>query len=123
MIEKLLKELKEQLSSMQEKLGELELNLKHPPNEIITIEKDHLAEITVINEDRGYIIFKYRECTFVENVNSVLHKGLIEGKLEYIVIKKMEKPSKWNYSFLVTYFALKPTQAAIIYNNKTYKNI
>lgn len=117
-IENLFKELNEQLRSIQEKLVGLESSLNYSTKDIITIDKNNLGEILVINEDRGYIIFKYKECSFVEKINSTLHKGLIEGNLEFIILKKMEKPSKWNYSYLVNYFAINPTQAAIIKNYK-----
>lgn len=116
MIQKILKELEEQLISMQEKFKELELNLNYSSKDLVIVEKVNLGEITVINEDRGYIIFKFRECTFVENVNSKLHKGLIEGIQEYIILKKIEKPQKWNYNYIVTHSALNQTQAAIIKN-------
>jgi hypothetical protein len=116
MILKILKELEEQISSMQEKIKELELNLNYSSQDLVIIEKINLGEIEVINEDRGYIIFKYRECSFVENVNSNLHKGLIEGNQELIILKKIDKPQKWNYNYIVTHSALNQTQAAIIKN-------
>lgn len=113
---KVLNDLKEQLQILNSKIEELESILDFSELDQIVIEKKELGKIKVINEDRGYIIFKYKECTFVQKINSIIHNGLLEGTLDILVLNKLENPPTYNYNFIVTHRVLNTTEAAIIKN-------
>ena len=113
---KILNNLKDQLQNLNSKIEELESILDFSNLDQVVIEKSDLGKIKVINEDRGYIIFKFKECSFVQKINSIIHKGLLEGTLDIIVLKKIETPQTYNYNYIVTHRVLNTTEAAIIKN-------
>lgn len=104
-MKRLLDELKEQLSQLKDKIETINSKIDESETEIVIIEKDDfkLFEITL---DGGYTFFKFKECQFrVDNIPSI-SKSFKEGKLEYMVIKKMKSNQTWCYGRIILTHAL-----------------
>lgn len=92
-MKKILDELKEQLNILKEKIEIVESKIDESKSEIIIIEKEDFKYFEFKYEN-GDTFIKYKECLFYANLETI--KLFKEGKLNVLVIKKLETPSTLN---------------------------
>ncbi|CAM3729054.1 hypothetical protein [Aquirufa aurantiipilula] len=111
-----IKKLKEELNIIKSKLDDLELRQNRFINNHAIIEKEDFSNLEIKHQENGQILFHYKNCSFLEEENSELHKGLLNGSLNYIVLNKLPNSLTWQHRYSISHKSLSPTEAAIILN-------
>lgn len=111
-MKKELTELKTQLNQLKEQIEIFESKIDESDSEIVIIDKSDFEHLS-FSTDRGYVFIKYKECQFNVSETSDTIKDFKDGKLNFMIIKKLSKTSSWSYGrYILTHALLNSYEAA-----------
>ena len=111
-MKKIFEELKKQLMTLKDQIEIIESKIDESDSEIVIIDKAEF-KLLEFNYDGGYTFIKYKECNFRINEDSEILKTFKEGKLVFMVIKKMIKTQSWcSGRFTLTHSLMGPLESA-----------
>lgn len=108
-------EIQKSLQELGDKLSEIKSKLDWLTNqEILIIPKEEFKNIKLKNKRDNYLMYDFYGAGFVLGTSGteIIKEKLLSGGLDYLVLRKLSKPSSW-YSFIQTHQVLNEEEAAL----------
>jgi hypothetical protein len=111
-----IKKLREELNIIKTKLEELESKENRFIKNHVIIGRNDFENLKIAHQENGQILFHYKNFSFLEKENSEIHKGLLNGSLNVIVLNKLPNSLTWQYMYSISHKSISPTEASIFVN-------
>ncbi len=111
-----IKKLREELNIIKTKLEELESKENKFIKNHVIIERNDFENLKIKHQENGNILFHYKNFSFLVKENSELHKGLLNGSLNVIVLNELPNSLTWLDMYSISHKSISPTEASILVN-------